>query len=147
MTHRREQIMERVETLVTGLATTGANVFRSRPFDLPPDVAAAIHLRQGEDELQARSTPNNVKSLLAVHLHIVVSTAAEDYETIANQSALEVTRALAADYRLGLANIVETAEEVGTVQPTEEGSGEKATARLELVWSVLYERLIDDPEN
>ena len=55
--HMRQQILAAVATAVTGLATTGANVFRGRVSDLQRSELPALRIRMGNEVVEPRTFP------------------------------------------------------------------------------------------
>lgn len=147
MTHRVEQVMERVKTLLTGLPTTGANIKRTRRYALPTGVQHGLFLSQGADENLPEETPVLVRSQLDVQVDAVVAVTDEEVEPILNQIRTEVNDQLAADVQLGLPTIVTKCWEIGAGEPAIPDEGSPGTARMRLLWRVQYRRNIRDPEN
>ena len=96
--HLRQQIRERFATQVTGLATTGSNVYQSRFYNLEAGELPAILIYTAQEEIEAVSIGSNrvlERTLsLAVECYVKGVTNADDtVDTIAK----EVEVAIATD--------------------------------------------------
>lgn len=147
MAHRAEQILSAIESNLTGLATTGANVFRGRVYTLDDSEVPAITIYQGSDDPLGEYGPSNVAFLdselqIKVTAHVKTSAKAE---TELNQIRREVHIALMNDYQQGLPDIVLTTFPLGASAPLLLGDGETPTALMDMHWAVHYRSSIDDP--
>lgn len=143
--HRAEQIMDAFIALVTGLATTSANVTRDRAYDVEGDVDAALSVYQGLDDPLDESPWPFIDSELMIYtdLHVRVSSATPISQTL-NEIRKEMVVAVMADHTLGLAGIVHEIEEGAASAPDIE-SGEKPIATQRIEWKVKYRRSLTDP--
>jgi hypothetical protein len=68
MTHRRQQIRETLATTLTGLTTTGANVFQSRVYSIEENKLPCllIYTKDEESEPLAMNPPRSIKKILNV---------------------------------------------------------------------------------
>ena len=153
MTHRRELIMAKVETLLTGLPTTGSRIFRARALPLERDTdLPAFLLFQGPDLSLEQHTPDNLTVDLEVFLDGLVAITGQG-ETILNQMEQEATHVLLdkdgtpPDYQLGLETFVRQIVWRGTDETEIEGEGDRAMLRQRSLWVVTYERSRTDPSN
>jgi len=147
MTHRAEQIMAVVTTTLTGLTTTGSNVVRGRASDdeFAGNIENALSIYQGSDEPDADSWPI-MDSALTVYVDLHVKKITGAIDTQLNLIREEVTKALHAVEKLGLAFVIDVEE--GTAgEPEITGAGEKPAAIMRTTWVIKYSRNYNDPGN
>jgi hypothetical protein len=95
-THVRQQILEAIQTAVTSLTTTGANVFLSRTTPLARDQVPALLIHAGPEQLRADTLPTPRKYLRRLQVDIVCAVRATDgVDAALNQIFAEVEVALA----------------------------------------------------
>lgn len=98
--HLRQQILERVATLVTGLATTGARVTRSRVYTLDAATelpALVVELASGGTEtasVETMTAPRVFQRTCRINV-IGYAKADSNLDETLDQIALEVEKALA----------------------------------------------------
>lgn len=105
MTHVRQQIRDRLVTVLTGLTTTGTNVFRSRIFPLEATKlpALCIFTKSEAVEFDVMGLPRSIGRVLDVGVEAYVS-GVSNYDNTLDTIAVEVEEAIAADVTLnGLA--------------------------------------------
>lgn len=139
--HRAESILNAVETTLTGLATTGANVQRDRVH--PPESVPALSITQGGEN---PFTPPNMAfqdSVLEIEVSIYVK--ADDFNTQYNQIKAEVYAALMADRKLGI-EYVQEIEWQGDNAPQLSGELEKKTLRGAMKFAVLFRHSLTTKE-
>jgi len=132
--HRVESILSAIQTTLTGLTTTGANVVRDRVY--PPENLPMISIDQGEDvkeDLPAQIF--DVESNLTVNVNILVK--ADSYTTQLNQIRAEVYAAMMASSRLGL-SYVDSLLWVSDSAPEIDGESETKTAVCTMQFQVGY---------
>jgi hypothetical protein len=102
MAHVRKQIRDAVITAVTGLTTTGSNVFRSRiyPLEQTKLPGLCVFTRSENVEFDTLTISRSVSRVLDVIIEGYVSATA-NYDDTLDQIAVEVEEALAADVTLG----------------------------------------------
>lgn len=102
MAHVRKQIRDAVITAVTGLTTTGSNVFRSRIYPLEQSKlpGLCVFTRSENVEFDTLTISRSVSRVLDVIIEGYVSATA-NYDDTLDQIAVEVEEALAADVTLG----------------------------------------------
>ncbi len=102
MAHVRKQIRDAVITAVTGLTTTGSNVFRSRiyPLEQTKLPGLCVFTRSEVVEFDTLTISRSVSRVLDVIIEGYVS-ATSNYDDTLDQIAVEVEEALAADVTLG----------------------------------------------
>lgn len=144
MSHVRQQIRDAIATTVTGLATTGAAVYRMRKWALDDSKLPALCVYTG-DETSSLITVGS-RTLRRVNNVVVegyckgASTAVSD---VLDTISMEVEEAIAANFTLdGLAkSTILTGTEVDlNVQ------GEYAIGSVRLIYSVEYITAIGDVE-
>ena len=147
MTHRAEIIMQAVTAKISGLATTGENVFRGRagPDDLQAGELPALLVWQGEDDIVSDLMHGEVVSRLTVTIEAQARAAATQIDTVLNAIREEVTVALAADVSIGLGFVHDLAED-GADAP-EIDAGNAVAGRLAMNWVVTYQRNRANPAN
>jgi hypothetical protein len=150
MTAFVEQIMQQFETYLTGLATTGSNVFRDDSYNISKDEIVAINVNQGtcikiNDLSSDISDWELTVNTVAIAKEVINGEVVTKASTIANQICQEMVVAmnLLAFPNLGLS----------FVQRVEEGDyGEMVTdhqevsiSGLQISWSVQFRRSISNP--
>lgn len=138
--HRSEDIVAAVLTTVTGLATTGANAFRGRTYEIPETSVPCVCVYQGGDFPLTNTSPwKFIDSELSIVVEAIVKDSSVQAETTLNQIRYEVANALQADITLGLAYVMNTTEGSATI--TLDGSTNEIVGRMRMEWVVLYRRL------
>jgi hypothetical protein len=102
MAHVRQQIRDAIVTAVTGLTTTGSNVFRSRiyPLESIKLPGLCVYTRSETTEFDTLSRPRSVMRDLEVAVEAYVKSTA-NYDNTLDNIAVQVEEALAADVTLG----------------------------------------------
>ena len=106
MAHQRKTIRDAIVTAVTGLATTGANVYNTRPYpvdagELPALVVmASDEERQDEEQVHVAATVAPVPTKRDLTVEILAVAAGSTYYDTLDQIALEVETALGVDLTL-----------------------------------------------
>lgn len=99
MSHARQQIIERVATLVTGLATTGTNVYRTPIYPMETGSLPAVQVRFAPGMIeqpgeQTAMAPRIFQRLCRVEV-IGIARATSNIDQDLNQISLEVEKVLA----------------------------------------------------
>jgi len=105
MAHLRKQIRDDIITTITGLTTTGSNVFNHRVYTLGDSKLPALCVYTKNDEFvyETVNRPRSISGNLTVTIEAYVQ-ATDGYDNTIDQICLEVTEALATDVtRSGLA--------------------------------------------
>ena len=101
MSHVRKQIRDAVATALTGLTTTGTNVFKGRYFSMQtPKLPALLVYATNEDaelSIMGSSRGSDRVLTLVVEGYAISKTIVED---TLDQIAVEVEEAMASDYTL-----------------------------------------------
>lgn len=143
MTHRAESITATVATTVTGLTTTGSNVFRGRPYNIEAGDLPALFVRMGAEEKLQDQSQGRTLWQLPIIITGVVKSITINVETLLNQVRAEVHVALRADYTLGLAYVYDIDE--GAPGDIDIEAGDQPIASQSWTWAVLYWRAVDNP--
>lgn len=144
--HRAEQIAAAVVATVTGLTTTGANVFRGRALPLEAAKVSALVVRTISDAPSNEGGSSSFRFLdreltIAISGHAFGTQA--DVETTLNLIRKELTIAMQADHTQGLSFVIDT-DELDTeysIQP----EGDKIMGIVETQWELLYRSSRQDP--
>ncbi len=146
--HMRAQIRAGFEACITGLATTGGNVFSARVHKLPEASLPALRLRTGNELIRATSMGGGAaqrycERILRLIVQIVQQSENPDEDQL-DQILKEIEQAVAADQSLGVgAKWVQLAE-VGEPEHSEE-SGNPVSV-TEVFFDVLYIVQLDAPD-
>lgn len=144
--HRAEQIMSAIETLLTGLTTTGSNVKRDRVYSWDTANLPALSIFQGDDTPIPYADRNYFQDDFELTVHIEMH--AENADTIPisttlNQIRKEVIIAIQADYTLGLSFVIDTEEQIASQPQIEHINTTTATQVMD--FTVKYRRSRADP--
>lgn len=135
--------MDAVETLITGLTTTGTDVTRERTFAFADGVTDGLSLFMIDDSPIQVYSQDKIDSEL--QFQIVGHTKNANVEQQLNLIKSEVTVALKTDYTLGL-NFVHFIKELGWDQPELDGEYETPAGKCTGNFLVLYRRDYTDPD-
>lgn len=147
--HRAEQVAAAMETALTGLATTGANVLRGRVKPHEDGKIPALSVFQGPDVPAGLSNSALQDWALTIHVDAHVVTSSEQVDTALNQIRKEVAvklRSYTPGNLLGLAFVLDI-EELPTGDPELYGDGQKPAAALRMDWKITYRRSYTDPSS
>lgn len=102
MAHVRKQIRDAIVTALTGLTTTGSNVFRSRiyPLEKVKLPGICVYTQSESTEFDTMTISRSIQRELEVAVEAYV-TATLNYDNTLDTIAVEVEEALAADVTLG----------------------------------------------
>lgn len=145
MTHARTQIRNAVTSALTGLATTGSNVFQSHVYPIGEDQlpGLTVHTVQETQELVSRSS-NGTKVKRVMNL--AVSAYVKDgsgYDTTVDSILVEVEEALQGDATLqGLVKFITPRD----LSIDFSGDGDAPVGIASQTFEVEYHTLIDDVE-
>lgn len=144
--HRAESIMDAVVSAVTGLTTTGTNVYRGRAYPIEVSKLPALVVWQGDDATVSEHMGDEVISLLEVNIDAIVREPSTQIDTTLNLIREEITVALMADYTLGL-NYVAGIMEQSADEPDILGDGDAPHAQMRTNWGVTYLHSRTNPAN
>jgi len=139
---RAENIIAAIVTAVTGLATTGANVFRGRVYELPETSLPCLCVYLGFDNPRSDGGSSSwvyIDSDLTINIEAVVKDSSAQVDTTLNQIRYEVGQALQSDITQGLAYVMNTTE--GPAGVALDGGGDETVGRMRMEWTILYRRL------
>ena len=143
MTARAETITAAVTTLLTGLATTGANVQRGQVYPHEADKLPALSVFMGDDviEMELQTAWLDWQLTILVETTVKVTTDYTTYQSLVDQqlNAIreEVHAALLANHTLGLA-YVHDIEPISASRPRLSGEGDTPMASQVLTFNVKY---------
>jgi len=134
--HVRKQIRSAVETLVTGLTTTGTRVFASRVYPLEAADLPGINLYVEDETVETGSLPAPRGQDRVLLLHI--ETHAQHLSTLDDQldtSAKEIEGAMSADITVG--GLAKSVDLIGTEFDLT-GDANKPTGCARLKYAITY---------
>lgn len=144
MAHVRQQIRDQLVTTLTGLTTTGSNVFRSRIFPLEQTKlpALCIFTKSEAVEFDTIGLPRSINRILDVAVEAyVIGTA--NYDNSLDTIAVEVEEAIAADPTLS--SLAKDAQ-VTAFEADFAGDGEQPVAVGRFTITVEYRTAENDVE-
>lgn len=144
MAHVRQQIRNQIVTTLTGLTTTGSNVFRSRIFPLEQTKlpALCIFTKSEAIEFDTIGLPRSINRVLDVGVEAyVIGTA--NYDNSLDTIAVEVEEAIAVDVTLG--GLAKDAQ-VTAFEADFSGDGEQPVAVGRFTVTVEYRTAENDVE-
>lgn len=148
--HRGELVVQAVVATLTGLPTTGANVFRMVKYNQPVEVLPSINVVQGEETLLMDDEDGAVwpvadrlfELFLEIRSRHPAGSAAMEAELF--QIEQEAVAALRANRKLGFSWVHDTMEEARG-ELDEENIGDQPIGLIEKTIVVKYRTNIDDP--
>lgn len=144
MAHVRKQIRDAVKTALTGLTTTGSNVFQSRvfPFESGKLPALLIYTKSETTEFDTITLPRGTMRILEINVEAYCQGTA-NYDNTLDTIAVEVEEAIAADVTLG--GLTKDLQTVG-FEADFSGDGEQTVAIGRFTISATYRTLENDVE-
>jgi len=144
MSHVRQQIRDDIVTTLTGLTTTGSNVFRSRIFPLEQTnlPALCIYTKSEASEYDTIGLPRSVNRILDVAVEAYVK-GVSNYDNTLDTIAVEVEEAIAADVTLG--GVAKDAQ-ITAFEADFAGDGEQPVAVGRFTVTVEYRTVENDVE-
>ena len=144
MTHVRQQIRDDIVTTLTGLATTGSNVFRSRIFPLEETnlPALCIYTKSETSEYDTIGLPRSVNRVLDVAVEAYVK-GVSNYDNTLDTIAVQMEEAIAADITLG--GLAKDAQ-ITAFEADFAGDGEQPVAVGRFTVTVEYRTVENDVE-
>lgn len=146
--HKATTILAAVVSAVTGLATTGANVFagRSPTRAMPSGSTPALTVYMGSEISQAAPTQQFRDCRMEVIISAHVRATESAIDPLINQIHKEVVIALLASIQLGLSYVFQI-RETSKGRPEIDSSTDTPTARCEFGFEVDYRRSYSDPSS
>ncbi len=148
MSHIRKQIRDAVVIKLTGLATTGVNVFQTRIWPVNDAELPCLLVLTDGDTVNSYSegsvvanTPRNVNRTL--HLTVQVLVRGTSIDDALDQICLEVEKALASDRFLGGLSVNVTLTDT---RIEFKGDGEKPTGEATMTYQIEYWVLDTTPD-
>jgi hypothetical protein len=144
MSHVRQQIRDDIVATLTGLATTGSNVFRSRIFPLEQTnlPALVIYSKSETSEYDTIGLPRSVNRVLDVAVEAYVK-GVSNYDNTLDTIAVQVEEAIAADVTLG--GLAKDAQ-ITAFEADFAGDGEQPVAVGRFTITVEYRTVENDVE-
>jgi len=144
MAHVRKQIRDAVVTALTGLTTTGSNVFRSRiyPLEKTKLPCLCIFTRSETTEFDTMTISRSTQRNLDIAVEAYVSATA-NYDNTLDTIAVEVEEAIASDVTLG--GLAKDAQ-VTAFEADFSGDGEQPVAVGRFTVAVQYRTAENDVE-
>lgn len=143
--HLREQILDAVETKLTGLVTTGSNVYRLRLYPQESDSLPSLNIVQADEEIIEDGVYDYVDRVLTVNIESRVQSLTVQLDQTLNLISKEVTIALSADITQGVTGLIDSTE-AGTSEPEiADETANKPTAIMIMTWVFYYRTTRADP--
>ena len=144
MAHLRTQIRDRIVTVLTGLATTGAGVYKSRVFAVSSDNLPCILVYTGDEVSEPVNMSGDRRYERTVTVKVEALTMGVDgHDDQLDQIGLEVEAAINADVELN--GLAEDSRFI-SFETDFSDQGELPLARATISIEVDYEHLESDPE-
>ncbi len=143
MAHLRQSIRERIATVVTGLSTTGSNVFQTRIYPIESGTLPCllIYTTSEESEIDQMASPRPmIRSLNVVIQGVVSATQPDDTLDLISK---EVEIAMANDVTI---NSLANNSFLSSTEIEINSDGAKPVGILMLNYTVEYRNLDNNPE-
>ena len=145
MTARAESILDAVETVLTGLTTTGSNVERGKVYGYQASELPALGLYMGADAPAAEYQTGIIDWELTIRIESMVSIDAANnssltdstVETQLNLIREEVHAAVMADHTLGLSYVIDIMPGAAS-EPILSGDGAEPTGSQIIEYLIHY---------
>ena len=145
MAHVRTQICAAIQTVVTGLDTTGSKVFRQRKYPVGRGNLPGWLIYRGREvsEPMENGSPRLMQRTAEFHLEGIAE--GDDADDVLDQMASEAEAALSTDITLGglCADLFVSGFTPG---PTGDPQGEKSLSSIRLTIQVSYLTTDQDPD-
>ena len=141
--HRREQVLNAVVGLLTGLPTAGPNAFRQFVYTFQEDQLPSYNVLQGEETPRVQAEDGAVFTFTDRDLVVLVELRADGLqptpEATVNQLESEAVAALLADPRLGLGSdfVLDTLEGE-TSELENDGTGDEPVVLVTKTFMITY---------
>tara|TARA_Y100001951_G_C11212965_1_gene224052 strand:+ start:384 stop:824 length:441 start_codon:yes stop_codon:yes gene_type:complete len=143
MAHLRQQIRERIGTDVTGLSTTGSNVFQSRIYPVEDGSLPCllVYSTSEDSEVTEMASPRPITRVLNVVIQGVSGSSTHDdsLDTISK----EVEVAMAADVKI---NDLANNSYLASTEIEFNAEGAKPISIIRLNYEIEYRNLDNNPE-
>lgn len=143
MSHVRQQIREQFATTVTGLSTTGSNVFQSRVYNLESTNLPGLIVYTKEEASQpiVIGSSRTLERILSLNVEAYVKGTSNSDDTI-DTIAKEIETAIAADTTL---NSLAKDCFLESTEINYNGEGEQPIAVMTMTYQVMYVTAEDSP--
>jgi len=142
MSHKRAQIKARIQTVLTGLATTGSNVFLSRTYPIATSDLPGLLIYANSESIQRLEIGIQNRQQRTLDLSIEAIAKGNSAESTLDQVTVEVEEAMANDKTLNGLAIDSRITDTQIRQASAESEFFIATLRYE----VLYRTTENDVE-
>jgi len=142
MAHKRAQIKSRVATVLTGLATTGSNVFLSRTYPIATTDLPGLLIYANSESIQRLEIGIQNRQQRTLDLSIEAIAKGNTAESTLDQVTVEVEEAMANDQTL---NGLATDSQI-TDTSIRQASAESEFFIATLRYTVLYRTIDNDVE-
>lgn len=144
MAHVRKQIRDAIITALTGLTTTGSNVFRSRIYPLESNKlpGLCVFSKSEATTFDTLTISRSINRVLEIGVEAYVK-ATSDYDNTLDTIAVEVEEAIASDVTLGS---LAKDTQVTSFEADFSGEGEQPVAIGRFTVEVIYRTLENDVE-
>lgn len=142
MSHVRQQIREAVGTALTGLTTTGTNVFTNRVYNLPDSKLPALVIYV-KDETTGTVTSSSIQRMVTLVIEGYAK-AASDLDDTLDTIAAEVEAAIWQN--TSVLSLGKFTDFKGTEIDFAGGETEKPVGVIRLSYEIMYFTTGDDPE-
>jgi len=142
--HVRQRIREQVATTVTGLATTGSNVFQSRVYSLSDDVLPAllVYSVSESSDIDSMGPIGSLTRSLSLSIEGYVKNVS-DYDDVIDDVCKEVEIAMAGDKTLN--GLAQNSYLSGT-DINYNGEGEQPVGIVTMNYVIQYRTATNAPE-
>ena len=142
--HVRQRIREQVATTVTGLATTGSNVFQSRVYSLSDDVLPAllVYSVSESSDIDSMGPIGSLTRTLSLSIEGYVKNVS-DYDDVIDDVCKEVEIAMAGDKTLN--GLAQNSYLSGT-DINYNGEGEQPVGIVTMNYVIQYRTATNAPE-
>jgi len=134
---RAEEILDAVVTLVTGLTTTGSNVFRGQVYDIPDASLPAISIFMGEDTLDEELSNSLYDWSITIYVESKAEEASTQIDETLNTIRAEVHAGLFSVEDLGLSFVFKVTP-IRAEEPVLSAAGSKPMGTQKLEYQVMY---------
>jgi len=142
--HVRQQIRERIATTITGLTTTGSNVYQSRvyPLDSVSLPALLVYTLSEGSEVDTMGTSLGLNRTLSVAIegYVKVNT---DFDDVVDDICKEVEAALGADRSL---NNLAKSQNITSTEIQFNGEGDQPVGVVTMTYTVVYRTTTTAPD-
>lgn len=133
--HRAEEIITAIELALTGLATTGSRVYRSRVRSIEDAPALAVEMGADDVSVDASNYPQVARELNVKIIAFVKNNTSFDSDL--NAIRAEVFEALMTDPTLALSFVTDTML-ISDNEPEFSGEGDQITGKQQMDYVVKY---------